>query len=406
MSQAVAAQPTKTAEGTAFAILLAISFSHFLNDTMQAVLPAIYPMLKTSFTLDFAQIGVISLVWQLMASLIQPVVGIYTDRRPQPYSLAAAMSFTFTGLILLAYADSFAMLIVGSAVIGMGSSIFHPESARVARFASGGRHGFAQSFFQVGGQIGSAVGPLIAAFIVVPHGQHSLVWISLAAVLGMVVLATVGRWYQLKRVAAAAGRAARIVLPVSLSSRRIGGAIAVLLALIFSKYFYLASLTTFYTFYLIHKFAVSVQTAQIMLFVFLAAAAIGTFVGGPLTDRFGRKAVIWGSILGVLPFTLVLPYADLLWTGVLSVVIGLIISSAFSAIVVYGQELLPGRVGMVNGLFFGFAFGVGGLGAAAMGWLADWTGIETVYRVFAFLPALGLLAAFLPNLDAERTRAA
>jgi FSR family fosmidomycin resistance protein-like MFS transporter len=406
MTQAVAAQPSKTAEGTAFAILVAISFSHFLNDSMQSVLPAIYPMLKTSYALDFAQIGLISLVWQVMASLIQPVVGIVTDRRPQPYSLAAAMAFTFTGLILLAFAHSYAMLVIGAAVIGMGSSIFHPESARVARFASGGRHGFAQSFFQVGGQVGSAAGPLIAAFIVLPHGQFSLVWISLAAVLAMVVLANVGRWYQLKRAAAAAGRAARVVLPLSLSSWRVGGAIAVLLTLIFSKYFYLASLTTFYTFYLIHKFAVSVQAAQIMLFVFLAAAAIGTFVGGPLADRFGRKVVIWGSILGVLPFTVLLPYADLVWTGVLSVVIGLIISSAFSAIVVYGQELLPGRVGMVNGLFFGFAFGMGGLGAAAMGWLADWTGIETVYRVFAFLPALGLLAAFLPNLDAERTRAA
>ena len=405
MADAVAASRPKTAEGTALAILVAISFSHLLNDMMQSMLPAIYPMLKTGFALDFAQIGLISLVWQVMASLLQPLVGVYTDRRPQPYSLAAAMAFTFVGLILLALAHSFAMLMIGAAVIGMGSSIFHPESARVVRLASGGRHGFAQSLFQVGGQIGSSVGPLLA-FLILPHGQASLAWVSLAAVLAMLVLANVGRWYQQRRSAAAGGRAARLVLPVSLSSRRVGGALAVLLALIFSKYFYLASLTTFYTFYLIHKFAVSVQTAQILLFVFLAAVALGTFIGGPLSDRLGRKYVIWGSILGVLPFTVMLPYADLAWTAVLSVMIGVILSAAFSAIVVYGQELLPGRVGMVNGLFFGFAFGMGGLGAAAMGWLADLTDIDFVYRAFAFLPALGLLAALLPNLDARRASVA
>jgi FSR family fosmidomycin resistance protein-like MFS transporter len=401
MTQVAAANPARTADATAFAILVAISFSHFLNDTMQAVLPAIYPVLKESHGLDFAQIGLISLVWQLMASLLQPMVGLYTDRRSQPYSLAAAMAFTFTGLILLAYADSFAMLLVGSAVVGMGSSVFHPESARVARFASGGRHGFAQSLFQVGGQVGSATGPLLAAFVVLPYGQKSLAWVSLAAVVAMAVLAAVGRWYARKRAASSGARARAAVLPVTLSSGQVRRAIAVLLTLIFSKYFYLASLTSFYTFYLIHKFAVSVQTAQILLFVFLAAAAAGTFAGGPIGDRFGRKLVIWGSILGVLPLTVVLPHVGLTATVVLSVFIGLIISSAFSAIVVYGQELLPGRVGMVNGMFFGFAFGMGGLGAAAMGWLADRTDIDFVYRVFAFLPALGLLTVFLPNLRAK-----
>jgi MFS transporter, FSR family, fosmidomycin resistance protein len=407
MTQAVADRGTRSAaEGTAFAILIAISFSHLLNDLMQSTLPAIYPMLKTSFALDFAQIGLISLVWQVMASLLQPIVGVYTDRHPQAFSLAVGMAFTFVGLIVLAFADSFAMLLIGAAVVGTGSSIFHPESARVARIASGGRHGFAQSLFQVGGQIGSSVGPLLAAFVILPHGQVSLAWISLAAVLAMIVLFNVGRWYQQRRAAAAGGRASRVVLPVTLSSRRVRGALAVLLTLIFSKYFYLASLTTFYTFYLIHKFAVSVQTAQILLFVFLGAVAIGTFIGGPLGDRLGRKYVIWGSILGVLPFTVMLPYADLAWTTVLSVLIGVILAAAFSAIVVYGQELLPGRVGMVNGLFFGFAFGMGGLGAAAMGWLADLTESEVVYRAFGFLPALGLLAAFLPNLDARHASAA
>ncbi len=404
MTEAVAASRSRTAEGTAVAILIAISFSHLLNDMMQSTLPALYPVLKDNYALDFAEIGVISLVWQVMASLIQPLVGIYTDRRPQPYSLAVAMGFTFAGLILIAFAHSFWMLVIGAGVIGIGSSIFHPESARVARAASGGRHGFAQSFFQVGGQIGSSVGPLLAAFLILPYGQQSLAWMSLFAVLAMIVLANVGRWYQERRAASSGARGARIVLPLALSSRRIGGALAVLLTLIFSKYFYLASLTSFYTFYLIHRFAVSVQTAQILLFVFLAAVATGTFIGGPLGDRIGRKYVIWGSILGVLPFTLLLPYVDLAWTVVLSVLIGLILSSAFSAIVVYGQELLPSRVGLVNGMFFGFAFGMGGLGAAAMGWLADWTGIETVYRWFAVLPALGVLAALLPNLDHGHAR--
>ena len=399
MTEAVAGRTAKTDDGTAFAILGAVSFCHLLNDTMQSMVPALYPMLKTSFALSFAEIGLLSLVWQLTASLLQPLVGLYTDRRPRPYSLAAAMAFTLAGLLLLSMADRYALLLLGGAVIGIGSSIFHPESARVARLASGGRHGFAQSLFQLGGSVGSSIGPLLAAFLVLPRGLPGLAWVSLGAVLAMIVLAQVGRWYRRRMVEPRGARGRGVVLPVTMSSRRVLGVLAVLLVLIFSKYFYLSSLTAFYAFYLIHKFQLSVQSAQVLLFVLLGAVAVGTFIGGPLSDRIGRKYVIWGSILGVLPFTLMLPYANLHWTIVLSVVIGLVLSSAFSAIVVYGQELMPGRVGMVNGMFFGFAFGIGGLGAAAMGVLADWTSIETVYRIFAVLPALGILAALLPNLE-------
>jgi FSR family fosmidomycin resistance protein-like MFS transporter len=399
VSQAIADQRMKAAGGTAFAILIAISFCHMLNDMMQAMLPAIYPMLKVSFGLDFGQVGLITLTWQITASLLQPLVGLFTDRRPQPYSLAISMAFTFVGLVLFAIASSFTLLLLAAAVIGMGSSIFHPEASRVARIASGGRHGFAQSLFQVGGAVGSSIGPLIVAFVILQRGQTSLAWVSVAALVAMVVLANVGRWYGRQR-PMPRGRLAGATS--ALSSRRVRGALAVLLTLIFSKYFYLASLNSFYTFYLIHKFQVSVQSAQIHLFVFLSAVALGTMAGGPIGDRFGRKIVIWVSILGVLPFTLMLPYANLFWTGVLSVVIGLIISSAFSAIVVYGQELMPGKVGMVAGLFFGFAFGIAGVGAAAMGWLADLTDIEFVYRVSAFLPALGLLAGFLPSLATDK----
>jgi len=399
MTEAVATRgTTKTAEGTVFAILGAVSFCHLLNDTMQSMVPALYPMLKTSFDLSFAEIGLLSLVWQLTASLLQPLVGLYTDRRPRPYSLAAAMAFTFAGLLLLSIADRYAILLLGGAVIGIGSSIFHPESARVARLASGGRHGFAQSLFQLGGSIGSSIGPLLAAFLVLPRGLAGLAWVSLGAVLGMVVLTQVGRWYRQRMGEGRGARGRGIALPFALSSRRVWGVLALLLVLIFSKYFYLSSLTAFYAFYLIQKFQLSVQSAQVLLFVLLGAVAVGTFIGGPVGDRIGRKYVIWGSIFGVLPFTLMMPYADLTWTVVLSVIIGLVLSSAFSAIVVYGQELMPGRVGMVNGMFFGFAFGIGGVGAGAMGVLADWTSIETVYRIFAFLPALGILAAFLPNL--------
>jgi FSR family fosmidomycin resistance protein-like MFS transporter len=390
---------------TAFAILAAISFCHLLNDMLQSLLPAIYPMLKTHFGLDFGQIGLITLTYQLTASLLQPVVGHYTDQRPQPYSLAIGMGFTLLGLLLLSAAGSFLLLLLAAALVGIGSSVFHPESSRVARLASGGRHGFAQSFFQVGGNAGSSLGPLVAAFVVVPAGRSSIAWFSLVALLGIAVLWKVGRWYGRRH--GPNGPAPHAFRPEhrpTLAPGQVRVALAVLLALIFSKYFYLASLVSYYTFYLISKFHLSVQSAQIHLFAFLGAVAAGTIIGGPVGDRIGRKYVIWWSILGVLPFTLALPYANLFWTGVLSVVIGLVLASAFSAILVYAQELVPGRVGMISGLFFGFAFGMAGIGAAVLGEMADHTDIDFVYRVCSFLPAMGLLAAFLPNLDPGRQR--
>jgi FSR family fosmidomycin resistance protein-like MFS transporter len=390
------------AEAATFAILVALSFSHLLNDMMQSLLPAIYPLLKTKFALDFGQVGLITFTFQVTASLLQPVVGLYTDKRPMPFSLAVGMGFTLVGLLLLAGAGSFAMLLLAAGMVGLGSSVFHPESSRVARMASGGRHGMAQSFFQVGGNAGSAIGPLLAAFVVVPHGQGSVAWFALFALLGMVVLLNVGRWYRAARQRIAARPRAAAHAASTLSHRRVTASIIILLVLIFSKYFYMASLNTYYTFYLIHKFGVSVQTAQILLFVFLGAVAAGTFAGGPIGDRIGRKYVIWGSILGVLPFTLALPHANLAWTVVFSVLIGLILASAFSAILVYAQELLPGKVGTVSGMFFGFAFGMGGLGAALLGVLADHTSIDFVYGVCAFLPLLGLLTAFLPNMERAR----
>ena len=395
-------QQAARAGGTAMAVLAAISFSHMLNDMMQSMLPAIYPMLKDSLALDFGQIGLVTLVFQMTASLLQPLVGLYTDRRPQPYSLAVGMGCTLVGLLLLAFAGSFAVLLLAAALVGMGSSVFHPESSRVARLASGGRHGFAQSFFQLGGNVGSAVGPLLAAFIVLPLGQHSVGWFSLTALLAIVLLFNVGTWYRRNRVA----RRPRghVAGATGLTRRQVGIALAVLLVLMFSKVFYLASLSSYFTFYLIERFGLSVQSAQLHLFLFLGAAAAGTFLGGPLGDRFGRKWVIWGSILGVLPFTLMLPYANLFWTGVLTVVIGLILSSAFSAIVVYAQELMPGRVGMTAGLFFGLAFGLGGIGAAVLGEVADVAGITLVYKLCAFLPALGILTVLLPDLEARRRR--
>jgi MFS transporter, FSR family, fosmidomycin resistance protein len=382
----------------AFVILGAITFCHLLNDVMQALLPAIYPMLKGSFSLSFGQIGLLTLIFQVTASLLQPVVGVYTDRRPQPYSLPLGMACSLLGMVTLAFAASFPILLIGAAFLGIGSSIFHPESARLARLASGGAHGFAQSFFQVGGNVGSALGPLLAAFIVLPRGRGSIAWFALAALLGIGILAGVGRWYKgalHARATKSGASARRVTLPPSQVRR----AMAVLIALIFSKFFYLASITSYYIFYLMHRFNLPTQTAQIYLFVFLAAAAAGVFIGGPVGDRFGRKKVIWGSIVGVLPFALVLPYVGLTATLVLSIVIGLVLSSAFSAIVVYGQELMPGRVGMVSGLFFGLAFGMGGIGAAVLGELADWTSIELVYRVCSFLPMIGLLTIFLPNVE-------
>ena len=391
-------------DGAVFAVLAALSFSHFLNDMIQSLVPAIYPILKTSFQLSFAQVGFITLTFQLTASLLQPLVGLYTDRRPKPYSLAIGMGFTLCGLLLLSQADRYVLLLVAAALVGVGSSVFHPESSRMARLASGGRHGLAQSVFQVGGNIGSSSGPLLAAFIVVPHGQSSIAWFSLAALLAIAVLWNVGRWYASHLSARRVRAHFHGTKHLELTRRKIAFCIVILVALIFSKYFYMASIGTYFTFYLIHKFQLSVQSAQIHLFIFLGAVAFGTLAGGPIGDRFGRKYVIWFSILGVLPFTLMLPYANLFWTGVLSVAVGMILSSAFAAILVYAQELMPGNVGTIAGLFFGFAFGLGGLGAALLGQLADLTSIDYVYKVCSFLPAIGMLAALLPNLETAVNR--
>ena len=382
-------------ETTAFAVLSALSFCHLLNDMMQSLLPAMYPILKSGLQLDFGQIGFVTLAYQLTASVLQPLIGLYTDRRPTPYALAFGMGFTLAGLVLLSIASTFPMLLAAAAIVGLGSSVFHPESSRVARLASGGRHGLAQSLFQVGGNAGSAIGPLAAAFIVLPNGQGSVAWFALAALLGIVLLSRIGSWYSQHMIRLAARRKAPAAAAPMQRNQVIAG-LVILVTLIFSKYFYLASFTSYYTFYLIERFHVSVWTSQMHLFVFLAAVAVGTIAGGPVGDRFGRKYVIWFSILGVLPFTLILPHANLFWTGVLSVPIGLILASAFSAILVYAQELIPGKVGMISGLFFGLAFGMGGLGAAVLGHVADVTSIEFVYRICAWLPLLGVLAALLP----------
>ncbi len=387
---------TPAAETTALRVLGVVSFSHFLNDLIQSLLPALYPMLKANYALDFVQIGLLTFTFQVTASLLQPVVGAYTDRSPQPYSLPVGMTLSGIGLLLLSQATSFSLLLLAAALIGTGSSIFHPESSRIARLASGGRHGFAQSLFQVGGNTGSAIGPLLAAYLVLPHGQGSAAWVVLAALAGVLLLSWVGRWYARHPLHKPKTKVAALASP--LPRARVIGAIAVLLALIFSKYFYLVSLSNYFTFYLIEKFGLSIQSAQVHLFYFLGAVAAGTLIGGPVGDRVGRKPVIWVSILGVLPFSLLLPHVDLFWTTVLSIVIGFILSSAFSAILVYAQELLPGKVGMVAGLFFGFAFGIAGVAAAALGKVADWKGIETVYQLCAWLPAIGLLTIFLPNL--------
>jgi MFS transporter, FSR family, fosmidomycin resistance protein len=388
-----------------YKVLAAISICHLLNDMMSSLLPAIYPLLKTSFNLNFAQVGLITLTYQTTASLLQPMIGYYTDKRPRPFSLPVGMGATLVGLILLAAARTFPALLVAAALVGTGSSVFHPESSRVARMASGGQHGLAQSIFQVGGNAGLSFGPLLAAFFVLPRGQNSLAWFSLAALAGMILLTGVSSWAKnhaegWKKFSAKHD----IDKPPNLSTARITASIAILMALLFSKFVYLASLTSYYTFYLINKFQMSVEDAQVHLFVFLGAVAVGTLIGGPVGDRIGRKSVIWVSILGVLPFTLLLPYANLFWTEILSVVIGLILASAFSVIVVYAQELVPGKVGMISGLCFGFAFGMAGLGAAILGWLADLTSINFVYLVCSYLPALGLLAAFLPNIERPSLR--
>ncbi len=386
------------ANDTSFKVLGAISVSHLLNDMIQSLILAIYPILKGGFDLSFGQIGLITLTYQITASLLQPVVGLYTDRRPQPFSLPIGMGFTLAGILLLSVAPSFLVILLAAALVGTGSSIFHPESSRVARMASGGQHGLAQSLFQVGGNLGSSLGPLLAAAIIVPYGQKSIAWFAIAALLAIVILMQISKWYAHHHLGVR-GKAARRASAVALPRNKVVFSVAILLALIFSKYFYLASIGSYFTFYLISKFQLPVQSAQLYLFAFLFAVALGTVIGGPVGDRIGRKYVIWASILGVAPFTLLLPYANLFWTGVLVVIIGVILASAFSAILVYAQELIPGKIGMVSGLFFGFAFGMGGIGAAVLGDLADHTSIGFVYKLCSFLPLLGVIAAFLPNLD-------
>src|ERR1700693_202315 len=402
---------------TVFKVLLAVSFCHLLNDTVQSLLPAIYPLLRDTFHLDFGQIGLISFTSTFTASLLQPLVGLYSDRHHKPYFLAIGMGITLIGLVTLSLAPSYATVLIAAALVGMGSSVFHPESSRVARLASGGQHGMAQSLFQVGGNAGSALGPLLATFVL-PRGQRSIAWFSFLALLAMILLADIGAWTKRRRAAQAELRAAPLAAHITsdqiasheaephahLPRKKIVLSLAVLATLMFSKFFYLASLSSYYTFYLMDKFHVSVRSAEFHLFAFLGAVAAGTFFGGPLDAGMGRKVVIWYSILGVLPFTLLLPYANLFWTGILSVVIGLILASAFSVIVVYAQELVPGKVGMISGLCFGFAFGMAGLGAAVLGWLADLTSVNFVYTVCSYLPAVGLLAAFLPNIERPRLR--
>jgi MFS transporter, FSR family, fosmidomycin resistance protein len=388
-----------------YKVLFAISVCHLINDMLSSLLPAIYPLLKDSFNLSFAQVGLITLTYQTTASLLQPMIGFYTDKRPRPFSLPVGMGATLIGLLLLAAARSFPALLVAAALVGTGSSVFHPESSRVARMASGGQHGLAQSIFQVGGNTGLSLGPLLAAFFVLPRGQNSLAWFSLIALTGMILLTGVSIWARNSRDSwSRFSKKHNVDKPPDISNARVIASVAILMALLFSKFVYLASLTSYYTFYLMSKFKLSVESSQIHLFVFLGAVAAGTVIGGPVGDRMGRKNVIWVSILGVLPFTLALPYANLFWTEILSVAIGLILASAFSVIVVYAQELMPGKVGMISGLCFGFAFGMAGLGAAVLGWLADVTSINFVYGVCSYLPAVGLLAAFLPNIERPRLR--
>ena len=406
-NQSITTAAPPRAEVTVMHILWALSLSHLLNDAIQSLLPAIYPVLKESFRLNFTQIGLITLTFQGTASLLQPLIGLYTDRRPKPYSLATGMGLTLVGLVLLSRAGSFSLLLFAAALVGSGSAIFHPEASRVARLASGGRHGFAQSLFQVGGNLGSAVGALVAAAVVASQGQASLLWFSCVALLGIYILSRVGGWYQrhlADQISWAQKRGSRPHVP--LPRGRVIGALAVLIGLIFSKYFYLVSLTNYYTFYLINRFQLSVQASQYCLFAFLFAVAAGTFIGGPVGDRIGRKPVIWISILGVAPFTLLLPHVNLPLTIILSVLIGAVLASAFSAIVVYAQELVPGNVGLVAGLFFGLAFGTAAIGAAFLGRLADQRGIGFVFQICAYLPLIGLLAGLLPKEVSKRRQVA
>jgi FSR family fosmidomycin resistance protein-like MFS transporter len=400
-------QPLTTsqiAKKTVFPILFTISFTHLLNDLIQAVLPAVYPLIKTNFRLSFTQIGIITLTVQTTASLLQPFVGIYADRSPKPYFLALSMVFVLSGIAFVAFAPSYFTILIAVCFLGIGSSIFHPEASRIAYMAAGDRRGLAQSIFQLGGNTGSAIGPLLAALIVMPYGQYNIIWFSIAAILGLVILIQIGNWYKthLNLKAKSPVQSTAIVDKPALSSKRIGFSVFILLMLIFSKYVYLASMTSYFTFYLIDKFHVSVEYSQIHLFIFLAAVAVGTVLGGSLGDKYGRKYVIWISILGAAPFTLMLPYANLFWTGALSVIIGIIISSAFSAILVYAQELMPGKIGLVSGLFFGFAFGMGGLGSAVLGKLADQTSISYVFVVCSFLPLIGIITGLLPNIEGKK----
>ena len=388
---------------TVYTILFAVSFTHLLNDMLQSVITAVYPLIKQNFHLSFTQIGLITFTFQLTASLLQPFVGNYTDKHPRPYSLIAGMAFTLAGLIALSFASSFGYILVSVSLIGIGSSVFHPESSRVAYLASGGKKGLAQSIFQLGGNAGNAIGPLLAALIIIPFGQSYISWFGLAAILAMVILARIGTWYKGHLSLKDSNKSANVaIFHPGLTKSRIITSLVILLVLIFSKYFYLASMTSYFTFYLIDKFHVTVQQSQIYLFIFLASVAAGTLLGGHFGDRFGRKYVIWISILGVAPFTLLLPYVDLFWTGVLSVIIGVIISSAFSAIIVYATELVPGKVGMIAGLFFGFAFGMGGLGSAVLGKLADITSVGYVFKVCAFLPLIGIITSFLPDIERSK----
>ena len=393
-------QATGLFEKTKYKVLGAVSASHFLNDATQSLLVPIYPMLKSNFSLSFTQIGLITLTYQITASLLQPMVGFYTDKRPQPYSLPVGMSFSLVGLMILAFAPAYHWLLLGAALVGMGSSVFHPESSRVARMAAGGQFGLAQSVFQVGGNAGSSIGPLMAAAVIIPNGQWSLSWFAVLPITGIIILFQVSKWASGQRRKASTLAAAP--QKSSLPRKTVIRTLAVLLALVFSKYFYMASITSYFIFYLIHKFGISVQSAQVHLFIFLFAVAAGTILGGPVGDRIGRKYVIWVSILGITPFTLALPYMDLFWTSILIFIIGFILASAFSAIVVFAQELMPGHVGMVAGLFFGLSFGLGGVGAAVLGNLADSHGIEFVYRLCSYLPLFGLLAIFLPNLQEKK----
>ena len=387
-----------TAQAAAIPVLISLSFCHLLNDLIQSLIPALYPLFKQEFNLDFGQIGIITLAFQMTASLLQPTVGFYTDKRPQPFSLALGMCATLVGLLLLSVAHSYEAILFAAALVGTGSAIFHPEASRVARMASGGRYGTAQAFFQVGGNVGQAVGPLLAAFIVLPRGQGAIAWISLAALVAMGLLTRIGLWYSARSRPSHAASRARTPTH-NLSRARVFFLVCVLMLLLFSKNVYSSSLTSFFTFYLIERFHLPIQAAQIQLFIFMASIAVGTLVGGALTDRIGRRPMIWISILGALPFTLALPYADLFWTGVLTIIIGMLMASAFPAILVFAHELIPGRVGLVSGMFFGLAFGLGGLGAAVLGHIADSQGIAFIYQLCSYLPALGLVAWFLPNLN-------